>query len=256
MKRLLILLLLLPCLSFGQSLGIGAYLGHTQTASTVTPVTPFDPDFDGKVYQNIDFTDPLNITTDGTDSVISVLDQSVNNRNLSNDGDNSGTMPIYTTGVVKFTGNLQLLTNDDFFTTSMTTYLLIRQDSWSNFKAILQNCSIGFDILITTPITPKVALCDESNLGGITATRNDGLIVGEWHIVTIILDRGAGTCSLQIDNNAPTTGAYGDNYDFSLTLGNSLSAARFSIKAWIVRENVDDAATQTSIINLLNTTYP
>lgn len=132
----------------------------------------------------------------------------------------------------------------------ITVYLVVKQNTWTLNDSIFDGITIGSGLVFQNPVSPGIAL---SANGGVTKITRDYLAVGNWGIVTAVLN-GASS-SLQVDEYDEITGNIGDGDMGGLTLGGAGGTTSYrancSIKAVIARHVADTADSKKIIRTFL-----
>lgn len=158
---------------------------------------------------------------------------------------------IVASSMMGFDGTAQFIAATYPTSQPITTYDVEMLPIWTNGKVISDGVSAGTMRVKKSGVTPAITLDAGSEVAS-----NTGHVLRAWHIRTTVLN-GAGS-SVQIDENAPTTGDAGAGNPGGWTMGADGASLNFGSvwkKRSIMRLAHDSAAKQVQVRALLRARY-
>jgi lysophospholipase L1-like esterase len=217
-------------------LGLGTDKGHTQTASTVTPVVipPLEPNADGNAIGWFDFTDDTTMTL-STGYITAIENRIITNPGFTLIADDASTGPLKTdTGAYFNSGRGDYLYDADVsISPPFTIYLLLRIRDISNIDLITDYAGSTYSLTaLGYELTYKTLV-------------NVGSLEGDRYSV-VVLKTSATASALYVDDMySVSTGTAGACS--GLQLGMYTTGASHIITECIVRDIYDTDSTITAI---------
>jgi len=197
-----------------------------------------------------DSTDLDTLTLDGTDHVSRWNDKLGSGHDLIQA--NGADQPLWSANGVLFDGVTEYIKTAPFaFVQPEMIYIVLKQVTWTVNNRIMDGDATSSGAIYQRAVTPQIAL-----YAGLPACFNTDLILDTWSILRGLID-GVNS-ELIINNLIPALGDPGANNMDGFTLGADGTGARCSnieVKEIILRNVVDDAATQAEIYNYLSKKY-
>jgi hypothetical protein len=204
---------------------------------------------DGKTIAWYTYDDLTTITKNGYDSISLWKDKLGSGRNIAS---TTTGQPRYTFDGVLFNGTTSYMQGTFTYNQPEMIYMVVKKPIWSDGKYLFDGKGTDKGVVFDKATTPGIKA-----YAGTFSTQNDNMTLDTWVIVRVLFNGANST--LQINGTTATTGNFGASQMAGFTLASravvSSTFCNLYVKEVILRNNADDASTQTAIYNYLKTKY-